>query len=354
MRVAKKIMVWIFLALLIQVPIYYLADRYIMEKENIRIYRKELAIVEDNKIRSINVPIKGNWENISTSYNGKYLSYTENNILKIQNMDNNEKVELPFNKGVELAYCNWVPARDRMIIIEKTVKDKEAVFTINYYDAVNKEKIRVKDISYEENPAYVNDVQVSLLTGIIYINIVHKGDRSSIYRIDISENIYALDTKQYFIDKISLIPSKDRLLYEDRVYNKIYYLDFPANSGKEIKIKGEDQLVLLGCNEEGVVYVGGIKNGKVYKIYYSQGDDNIEGWSTIDLKNSVEEQNIRVSNHGGVYIIDKFQNSITLTNGRTESITYMEGDFITFYNQGYLYKKGNAIKNEFLGQYGHY
>lgn len=353
MKIAKQILIWTFLALLIQLPIYYLADRYIMQKENIRIYRKDLVNIDDNKIRSINLPIKGSWKNINTSYNGKYISYVENNILNIQNMDNNEKIELPFNKGVQLAYSNWVPARDRMIIIEKTSKDKEDVYTINYYDAVNKEKVRVKDISYEENPSYVNDVQVSLLTGIIYVNIVHKGDRSSIYRIDISENIYALDTKQYFIDKMSLIPSRDRLLYEDRVYNKVYYLDFPSNSGKEINIKGEDQLVLLGCNEDGVVYVGGIKNGKVYKIYYTQGDDKIENWSTIDLKSSVEEQNIKVNNHGGIYIIDKFQNTITLTNGRVESISYMEGDFIALYNQGYLYKKQNTIKNEFLGQYGH-
>ncbi|CAM3053837.1 hypothetical protein HAHI6034_13015 [Hathewaya histolytica] len=353
MKVAKKILIWTFIALLIQLPIYYFADRYIMIKENIRLYKKDMSVIEDDKIRNINVPINGRWDNIKISNNGKYISYIENNILSVQNMDNNEKVDLPFNKGVELAYYEWIPSRDRMIIIEKTLKEKDSVFTINYYDALNKEKIRVKEISYEENPAYVNDVQVSLLTGIMYINIVHKGDRSSIYRIDISENINAIDTKQYFIDKLCLVPSKDRLVYEDRIFNKIYYLDFPANEGKEVKVDEEDQLVLLGCDAEGIVYLGGIKNGKVYKVYYSKGDENITNYRSIDLNESVEEKNIYVNRKGGVYIIDKFKNTITLMNGRTEITTHIGGEFISFYDQGYLYKVNNTLKNEFLGQLGH-
>jgi len=355
MKIAKNILIWVAVALIIQLPIYYLADRYIMIKENIRIYKKDLSVVEDKMTRSINLSIKGKWKNVDISYNGKYISYKENNVLNIKHMDNNERIQIPFKDGQQLAYYSWIPQRDRMLIIEKEVKGKEAVFSINYYDAVNKEKIRVKDISHEENPAYINDVEISLLTGIIYVNIVHKGDRSSLYRIDISENIFAIDTKEYFIDKLCLVASKDRLLYEDKLYDKIFYLDFPSNEGKEIKIKGEDQLALLGCDEEGMVYIGGLENGKVKNIYYGRGDEELDSFKVINLDTFVEEKNVYVNNKGGIYLVDKLENTIIFINGHIQTLTHLDGEFIDFYNQGYIYKdtKTNTIKNEFLGQSGH-
>lgn len=134
MKVAKKILLWTFIALVIQLPIYYLADRYIRLKENIRIYKKDLGIVNEKMIRDINVPITGDWKFIKTSSNCKYISYMENNLLNIQNMDTNERIELKFKDGEELAYYNWIPDRERLIIIEKIVKDKESIFTISYYE----------------------------------------------------------------------------------------------------------------------------------------------------------------------------------------------------------------------------
>lgn len=349
MRIAKKILIWVCIALMVQIPIYYLADRYIMVKEDIRIYSKNMKVAEEKEDRKINLPITGDWKNINMSYNGKYLSYTQGKSLIVQNIDNNERVEVPFKEGEQLAYHTWIPERERMIIIEKNQKGKESVFSINYYDATNKEKIRVKDISHEKSDSYIQDVEVSLVTGIIYINIVSKGERSSLYRIDISENILAIDTKNYFIDKLSLVSSKDRLLYEDKLYDKVFYLDFPSSDSNEIKIDNEEEITLLGCDKIGTVYIGSLEDGKVTSIYTSKGEQNLKSWKKDKLNKPVDEESIYINNKGGFYIIDKEENNIEFRNNRVEIRYNITGEFLGFYNEGYIYKDiDNNIKNEII------
>ena len=236
-----------------------------------------------------------------------------------------------------------------MIIIEKSPKGNEVVFSINYYDPVNKEKIRVKDISHEKNTAYIKNVEVSLLTGIIYINILAKGDRSNLYRIDISENILAIDTKDYFIDKLSLVSSKDRLLYEDKLYDKVFYLDFPSSKSNEIKIDNEEQIKLLGCDEEGIIYIGALEEGKVKRIYSSRGEQNLESWKKNDIDNPVEEKNIHINPNGGIYIIDDLDKSIICNNEGTQGKYNINGELLAFYNDGYIYiDKSSIIRNEII------
>lgn len=370
MKYLKKIFLWICISLVIQCIIFYLADRYIMVKEDVRIFKMNLTDKEEDSSLDINIKADSSWENINCSYDGKYISYTSKGKLYTYNTYKNITKEVPFEANQKLAYYMWIPERERMLIIEKKSVDKDLFFSISYYDANNNEKKNVKEISQETENSIINDVEVSLLTGIIYINITTEDTNSSLYRIDISENILSIDTENLFIDKLSLVESMDRLLYEDKLYNKIFYIDFPSNKGEKVIINHKsdesdewdeeamtgdnlkplkDKYVdsLLGSNDLGEVYVGKNINGYISTIYNTEGDLKLANWNTNKLKIPVKKENIFICDGGGFYVIYENEKKIIYYNKKIEITKELYGKVISFYNKGYLYiNSDNRIINE--------
>ncbi|SHK15703.1 hypothetical protein SAMN02745248_01912 [Hathewaya proteolytica DSM 3090] len=392
MRYFKKIFLWICISLVFQVIIFYLADKYIMIKEDVRIYKLNYKEKQDIEKITIGMKCQASWEKFQCSYDGRYISYLDGKNLYVYDCTTKSRKMVPFEGNHQLAYHMWIPQRERMIIIEKINRGSEVVFSISYYDANTSEKRNVKDISHEQKDAYVQDVEGSLLTGAIYINVVSGKDKSNLYRIDISENIMPIDTTNYFIDKLSLVESMDRLIYEDKLNNKIFYVDFPYNIVEEIKVRGnqseestdpedldredyersqeqnkqeqntqeqnteeqnkqEDNKKknkknsgkekLLGSNDLGEVYIGILENGGVEELYISTGDLELKNWNYKKLNKAAREENIYICENGGFYVSYPEENKIIYYNGNVKTEKELKGKVVDYYDKGFIYMNDN-------------
>lgn len=353
MKYFKKVFLWICISLVIQCIIFYLADRYIMVKEDVRIYKMNLKNKEDDSSLDINIKADPSWENVNCSYNGKYISYISKSKLYVYNTKDSVTKEIPFDNNQKLAYYMWIPQRERMLIIEKKNVNKKMNFSISYFDANNNDKKSVKNISSEAENSIISDVEVSLLTGIIYINITTGGTNSNLYRIDISENVLSIDTENLYIDKLSLVESMDRLLYEDKINNKIFYIDFPSNEGEEVVIdydlEEENEYIesLLGSNDFGEIYVGKSINGYIDDVYNTEGGIEFKNWEMTELDALVKREHIFICEKGGFYVIYEKDNKIVYYNKKTKIEKDLLGKVICFYNKGYIYiNSDNRLINE--------
>ena len=82
MKVSKKIIAWAILSIILQVGGLYVLNNFVF-KQSSDFQSKKIEIQKD-KTKDINATIPTDAEAINVSYDGKYLTYNENNNLYIQ------------------------------------------------------------------------------------------------------------------------------------------------------------------------------------------------------------------------------------------------------------------------------
>ncbi|MBW9157060.1 hypothetical protein [Clostridium tagluense] len=339
----KRISIWIVVSLSLQCLVLFYIDHYFLATSDSKVVSKK--IVEDKKeeTKKIDITVPESAEKILASYDAKYLSYYEDRQLKIVNCKDGKVKDIEAKEGSEICFYKWLPDRNRMYLVEKNSNDESGKLVLYSYDLSKGEKSKVKDLAWVNAKSEVKDIQFSILTGFLYVNVASEGERSNIYRIKrmvsvvSEEKVTKVDTIPSKVSNIVLARHEDNLIYEGSVYNKIYAI------GREepITVEGVDKLTIIGIDNNDYVYLGELKDKLVSKIYYGKTADKTQDWKTIELQQPCERDDLFVSDAGKVYQHDSLQGVVKEINSGSQ--TSYEGKFLQMYAKGIVSLVGNKI-----------
>lgn len=348
MKHVRRIIVWVMISLSLQLAGLFYIDRYFLAESSM-VKSKKVEVKTQEEAKNIDIKVPEGAKHIGISYNGKYLSYYEGDLLKIINTKDAQAKSIELEEGSTISFYKWLPDRNRMLIAEK-VKGKYGInITLSYYDVDKDVKMPlegdIKNSNYLkglDKKSEVEDMQFSTLTNIIYVKVAHAGQRSTIYRIDIMGSIKKVQTMGYMVGTIGIVPHEDKLVYEDLTYRKLYV----TGSQKAISIKGASNLKLLAIDNEDNLYVGEVEAERVKKIYYGNLKDDTDSWKSIDLKEGMNEKDIYITSEGNIYLNDNLRGKVTEHNSAKE--TPYTGIFMEMYSGGIAsIDDGNLIKTNF-------
>jgi len=282
--------------------------------------------------------------NISASYDGKYLAYLKDNNLFVINSEDNNKINVSANSGMEISYYKWIYDRSRLILAERPIDLKYgAFFKLYYYDVDSKSKVEIFNeinnrgikIPINNNNEKINSIDMSTLTNVIYVKICNLNNYSRIYSINIMAQEKSINTVTHKIGKIISTKKDDILLYENLNDSKVYRND----SDSAISINGKYNLSLIGIDNKDNVYLALTDNNRAKLIYF--GNITNEGWKKIEMNTEEDINNIYVNFKGQIFVRDSSKSIITeLLTGKG---TYYNGNIIDMYDSGIISEKENEI-----------
>ncbi|MBU3143533.1 hypothetical protein [Clostridium sp. CF012] len=336
MKWKKRIFIWVVLSLTLQFSILFYVDHYFLATDS-KVVTKKVVEEKVEKVKNIDITVPESAKNILASYDAKYLSYYENGELKIVNCKDGSVKDIVAEEESKISFYEWLPDRNRMLLVEKKSYDDSSNLILYSYDLLKGEKVKIKDLAWADTKAEVEDIQLSILTGVTYVKVSSKGERSSIYRIDRMGSMTKADTIPNYVSNISLVRHEDKLIYEGLVYNKIY----ATGNDEAITIKGVDKLTLIGTDDSDNVYLGELKDELISKIYYGKTSDKTSEWKVIELQLPSERNDLFVSCDGKVYQNDALKGSVKEMASGTE--TSYEGKLLQLYTNGIVSLVGNKI-----------
>ena len=336
MKWMKRISIWIVVSLSLQCLVFFYVDNYFLATDS-KIVAKRVEDDKAEKIKNIDIIVPANVKNILVSYDAKYLSYYENEKLKIVNCKDGTVKNIAENEGSKISFYEWLPDRNRMLLVEKKSSDESSNLVLYYYDVTKGQKVKIKDLAWADKKAEVQDIQLSTLTGVTYVKVASMGERSSIYRIDRMGSMTKAYTIPNYVSNISLVRHEDKLIYEGLIYNKIYV----TNHDQPISVEGVDKLTLIGTDDDDNVYLGELHDKLINKIYYGKASDDTKDWKTIDLKVPSEKRDLFVSAVGKVYQNDALKGIVSEVNSGTQ--TSYTGKLLQLYTKGIVSLVNNKI-----------
>ena len=336
MKWMKRISIWIVVSLSLQFSGLFYIDHYFLATDS-KVTMKKVDENKSEKVKNIDITVPANVENILVSYDAKYLSYYENEQLKVINSKDGSIKSIEVEEGTKISFYEWLPDRNRMLLVEKKSYDESSNLVLYYYDVSKNEKVKVKDLAWADTKSEVEDIQLSTLTGVTYVKVSSKGQRSSIYRIDRMGSMTKTNTIPNFVSNIALVRHEDKLIYEGLVYNAIY----ATNRDEPITIKDVEKLTLIGTDDDDNVYLGELKDNLISKVYYGKTSENTEEWKIVDLQMPSERNNLFVSSTGKIYQNDALRGVIKEINSGTQ--TSYEGNLLQLYTKGIVSLVNNKI-----------
>jgi hypothetical protein len=305
MKASKRFLIWIIISLFLQCSLYIFLDKiYFSEQHNIIITKID-NIIKKKTIKP-NVTFPDGATDIMLSYDGAYTSYFDvDGNLKVSDTTTGKFKDISFSGDAKCISYKWLPDTDKIMLVEKLTVSGGRYIKFYSYDPNKETKLEIRD--YGTNQAnYVNlydektkaDIEVSTLTGLMYIKIYSSKITSSIYRIDRNEQMTKVSTYGRRIGNIAVASHDDHLAYEDLTNNKI------RTNTKEgvVKISSAAKLFLLGADASDNIYVGKNENGKVSSIFFGKLSDIQSSWEQINIEQAATTDKIFILQSGDVYI----------------------------------------------------
>ncbi|GAA0123047.1 MAG: hypothetical protein KID00_16135 [Clostridium argentinense] len=336
MKIIKRLTLWMVISLGIQCVGFYYIDNNFLSLESKINGKKVVEEKVEEKRNKIKIPSDA--DRISVSYNSKYLSYIKNNALKVVKIQDGQTDDISLELDAEVSFYKWLPDRDRILFVEKTVSYGSSKLTLYSYDVKKKDKSLIKEFDWNEESAVVEDISVSTLTGLTYVKIVDSENVSSIYRIDRMGAMNKIYTVPRHICNMELLRREDILVYEGEVYNQVYL----SHTSETLYFPEYERITVLGRDDEDNIYIGGLENGLVNKIFYGCITENPSQWNEVILNEPHENKDIYISSEGNVYTND-IENK-TIREQKSNKETIYEGEFIQFQNKGVVTKDENNIE----------
>lgn len=327
MKWYKKIIVWALLSLFLQVAGLYVLDNFVFKHSSNFSSRKIDLTTENTKDIKATIPEGG--ENISISYNGKYLTYTLNNVLYAEDTKTGETTEVKTEDEGTIIFNKWFSDRDRLIIVEKLEKEGDEVIQLVTYEPKKMMTTFVGVICDYESDMEVKKISASTLTGVYYIDVYTGGLKSTLYRMDINDDKTKVNLEADVLGNMEVLPHKDRLIYEDTI-NKKFFITSPE---AELTFNTNKNLTLLGIDRQDVVYIGELNGEKISNIIYGKVDDSTSSWKTVNLTSVVNRNDIYFNDESQILINDNLKGIVkNLTTGAEVEydgkLIQINGDFI--------------------------
>ena len=336
MKWIKRISIWIIISISLQCLGLFYLDHYFLATDS-EVITKKVDEEKVEAVKNIEITVPEDVENILVSYDAKYLSYYENEGLNIVNSKDASVKKIEVEEGSKISFYEWLPDRNRMLLVEKKSNDESSNLVLYYYDVAKNEKVKIKDLAWSDTKSEVKGIQVSTLTGVTYVKVSNKNERSSIYRIDRMGSMTRINTIPNFVSNIELIRHEDKLVYEGAVYNSIYVTD----RNEPLSIKDVEKLTLIGSDDEDNVYLGQLKDNLVEKIYYGKTSEKTEVWKSLNLQTPSEKTDLFVSSVGKIYQNDALRGVIKEINSGTQ--TNYQGKLLQLYTKGIVSLVNNKI-----------
>lgn len=350
MKRFKRISAWIIVSLVLQSSVLLYLDKFYFVNETDFKTKKIETPTATPIVKNIEINIPGKATHVSTSFDGKFIAYYDGDNLEVVNTVDGTKKQVSFEKDEKVSFYKWLPDINAMIIAEKKTTSKGDTLSFSNYDV---QKDKKKDISVDskgktnvinlpDKQSEVQDIVMSTLTNMIYIKIDHKGNKNSVYSMNVMSQIEKMRLYSASTGDILTFTHEARLAYEDGIYGKVYV----TGINKPITIKGVTKTALIATDDENKLYVGQLEGTKVSKIYYGLVKEATDKWKAIELKNQVDKKDIYVSLEGDVYVNDNLKGIVTNINTGKE--TKYTGKFLQIYKGGIAaISNGKLVKVSF-------
>ncbi|MBU3161301.1 hypothetical protein KPL37_16440 [Clostridium frigoris] len=332
----KRISIWIVVSLSLQCLGLFYIDHYFLSTDSKAVSKK---VVENasTKPKNIDITIPTNATKILVSYDAKYLSYyNEDNKLVIANGRDGKTRGIESNDGYEISFAEWLPDRNRMLLVEKK-SDDSGNLVLYSYDVLKAEKVKIKELEWGGTDTIVEDIQTSTLTGVTYVKVSNGNNKTNIFRIDRMGEMTKINTIPNLVGNIALVRHKDKLVYEGSVYNKVY----ATGSSESISVSGVDKLTLIGADDDDNIYLAELKDDLISKVYYGKTSEDTSTWKSIELQTPCAKENLFVSANGKIYQNDTVQGSIKDVNSGTQ--TSYKGKLVQLYTKGVVSLVDNKV-----------
>ena len=310
MKLYKKIIAWAILSIILQIGGLFVLDNFVFKHSSK--FKSNKIDIEKQNTKDINVIIPNGAENVNISYNGKYLTYYENDTLYIEESKTGTKTEVKTEDNGEILYYKWLSDRDRIIIAEKVVKDGETVIQLITYSPKDSSVSYVTSICDYEDDMKVMKITESTFTSVYYVDIYKGGLKSVVYRIDINNDKSTVSLQASVLGNMQVIPHVDRLVYEDEINNKFYV----TSPNKQLTFNSNKNLTLLGIDRNDVIYIGELNGEKISSIIYGKVDEDTSSWKTVNLEAVVNRKDIYFNNESEILINYNLKGAVkNLTTG---------------------------------------
>jgi hypothetical protein len=338
MKWKKRISIWILISLSLQCLVLFYIDHYFLAT-NSKVVTKKVVEDESKKAKNIDITIPEGAKKILVSYDAKYLSYYENEQFKVVNCKDGSIKDIDAEEGSKVSFYKWLTDRNRMFFVEKNNDGESSNLVLYSYDLSKGEKVKIKELAWTNAKTEVEDIQVSTLTGLVYVKVSSESQGNNIYRFTrmVNENITKVNTIPNFVSNISIARHEDNLVYEGSVYNAIYV----TGKDQPISVKGVEKLTLIGTDNNDNVYLGELKDKSISKIYYGKIAQKTEEWKEIDLKVPTVRKDLFISATGKVYQNDALRGVIKEVDSGTE--TSYQGKLLQLYTKGIASLVDNKI-----------
>lgn len=350
MKKFKKFLIFIFIAILMQFSFLFYIDRYKLAYDSVK--TTYTASNKDNQVDKktfmpkkdkTDISIPEGIDKLKVSSDGRYVGYLLDNALNVIDTKEANKKSIQNSKDSGIVEEYSFLKEDMVLVIEKNKdKEQEKPFNLYYYNLKNGDKIKIKDNGVIRKNTKITAIECSPLKNLVYIKCAYNSSRANIYKINAQNELEKLETKSTAIGKIKVVPHEDKIIYEDSMDNKLYV----SNIDKKFTFKKGDKVSLLCVDEEDEIYIGKFEEEKVSGIYYGLMNENLESWKWMSLKETVEEENLKITAKGEIYVHDVLKGQ--MKNIITDKTTDYPGKFVQIYNNGIVsLSQGNLVKTEF-------
>jgi hypothetical protein len=318
MKLLKRFILLSFITVIALYAIFFYINRYILSTANVKIQSQKIDTM--SVTTNIYVKIPESAVNIKVSYDGAFVAYEDNQGLNIVDTKIGQKNQT--NLGYGVSYYEWLPDRNRILIVRDYKKNFTRKFKLDYYDADRDEQGNVSELKAFDTTTEIKDLKVSTITNSIYIKAEDNDSRAKIYYLNIMKKLKKIKTKDNNIGDIEVVPNKSNMVYEDNSNGKIYY----TNIGKPIVLNNSKSQNLLGMDNEDNVYIGETVNNKIVNIYSGSLDTTNIVWHLNELNAPVNKSDVYIPRTGGIYINIGLENS--LFNVSTHEFTSYPGKLL--------------------------
>lgn len=311
MRMFKKIIAWAMLSIILQVGVLYALNNVVFKQTSE--FKSKPVEVKKDTTKDIKATISSTAKDVSISYNGKYLSYKENDALFLQEAKTGTSKEVVMANGGTILYYDWLKDRDVLVIAEKVKKDGKDKIVLATYDPKYASENVVKEICAYKDNIKVKKITASALTGVFYINVDTGGSKNIVYRVDRNDKMDQITLKTLILGNMQIIPHADRLIYEDKINGKFY----ATNPSKQLIFNANKKLTLLGIDKNDVIYMGELNGDKITSVTYGKVDEDTASWKKVTLDSVVNDYDLYFSNESEILINDNLKGSVkNLTTGK--------------------------------------
>lgn len=341
MRYLRRFLLFLGLAVVLQLSVLFYVDKFYLAEKKDSSNGANKQINKEDKLGKVKVPSDA--KNIQMSWDGRYVSYYENEELKVVDTDTLEISKMKFEDNTEVSIYKWVNDKNRIILGGKQKNKFKSIVSFAYLDLKEKDNYKALGaITMPDNKSEIGEIECSSSEDEIYVKLNNVGNRNSVYKFNGKMSVEKLQLKSFSIGNIEVLKQQDKLLYEDSAMTKIYISD----KAKPIDLKKIGEARLLSVDKEDNIYVAEVDNNRVKRVYWGKQIDDFEKWSSKQIEGDIDIKDLKLTPEGKIYVNSNLRGSVIEVDSGKE--TFYKGNFLQLYTDGVASIWGeNLVKTKF-------